>query len=382
MAKGLKILAALGALVLVAVLLLHTGLARRAFFGLFAYVKGVEVLGPTVVREPPTDSPYETWLKQARLEVPMFEGLEIDDVATIALRPWPQMGEGVTGLYLRFADYQIIDGRVLEIPTRGMTASQRHVYETGVYFISGSGYTIMQQEGEQEQRVAWNQGDLLSVPLNVRHQHYSTGDQPARMLMVTSFPFVLNVIRSEEFITENPFVFSDRYDGAPDYFRRTKSAGDRAVSANFVEDIQSIDTHPYDYRGEGTETMRWLMAGNSMLSLHVSEIPPKMFMKAHRHSSDAFILLLSGEGFSVTWPEGAYHDRVRVDWKAGTLFVPPTYWYHQHLNTGSTPARHLAINAPALVRNIGLRFSDQLELDNEEVRAEWNRELEKAASEQ
>jgi len=119
------------------------------------------------------------------------------------------------------------------------------------------------------------------------------------------------------------------------------------------------------------------MAGNSMLSLHISEMPPLTYKKAHRHSGDAFILLLSGDGFSLTWPGGFFDKRKRVDWKAGTLFVPPMYWYHQHLNTGSTPARYLAINTPAVIRNIGLRFIDQLEVDIEGVREEWETEVAK-----
>lgn len=380
--KGLKLLAALGALLLTAGLLLHTGLARRAFFELFAYVKGVEVLGPTIVREFPADSPYENWLKQARLDVPMLEGLMIDDIERVALRPWPKLGEGITGLYLRFADYQMTDGRIVEIPAAGHTASQRHLYEQGIYLVTGSGYSVLQQEGVPDRRIEWQQGDLFAVPLNVRFGHYNTGREPARMLVVTSFPLMLNVMNSEEFLEQNSFVFSDRYDGAADYFGRVENADKFTHSKNFVDDILHARTQRDDYRGVGNESIRWLMAGNSMLSLHVSQIPPRRYAKAHRHSSDAFILLLSGEGFSVAWPEGAYHDRVRVDWKAGTLFVPPVYWYHQHLNTSTIPARYLAINVPAFVRNIGLRFTDQLEVDNKAVRAEWDRELEKAAREQ
>jgi hypothetical protein len=75
-----------------------------AFFELFAYVKGVDVLGSTIVRELPTDSPYQAWLEKAKTEIPVFEGVGIEDVATVALDSWPQMGQGVTGLYLRFAE--------------------------------------------------------------------------------------------------------------------------------------------------------------------------------------------------------------------------------------------------------------------------------------
>lgn len=376
MARILKIVGGLGVLAVAAFALLHTGLARRAFFELFAYVKGVEVLGPTIVREPPTDSPYQAWLEAARKEIPVFEGLVIDDVASITLKPWPQVGEGVTGLYLRFADFQMTDGRIIEIPTGGKTLSQRHLYEQGIYFISGSGYTILRQEGAPEQRVEWSRGDLLSVPLNVRHEHFSTGAGPARMLVVTSFPLLMNVMASSDFVAENPYAFTDRYDASPDSSEPVESNYDQLVASIFVADIRHAKTSPFDYRGKGNTTAGWHMAGNSMLSLHISEMPPKMYKKAHRHSNDAFILLLSGEGFSLTWPEGSYNKRRRVDWKAGTLFVPPTYWYHQHLNSGSTPARYLAINTPAVVTNLGLRFKDQLEVNIEEVRVEWERAIE------
>lgn len=376
LSNRLKILTGLGVSVLAIAIFLHTGFARRAFFELFAFVKGVEVLGPTVLREQPTDLPYQRWLAAARKKIPVFEGLVIDDVASIPLRPWGQMGEGVTGLYPRFADYQMTDGRILEIPAGGQTTSERRLYEQGIYLISGSGYTVLQQEGIPQQRVEWRAGDLISIPLNVRHQHFSTGMAPARMLIVTSFPLLLNVTNNEAFIADNPFAFTDRYDGSPDYFERVENNDDHLVTSNFVEDIRHTETLPFDYRGKGNEAVAWLMAANTMLGLHISEMPPKMYKKAHRHSSDAFILMLSGEGFSLTWAEGAYDKRRRVDWKAGTLFVPPTYWYHQHLNTGSSPARYLAITA-TVVANMGLRFSDQLEVDMQEVRTEWEKEMKK-----
>jgi len=112
------------------------------------------------------------------------------------------MGEGVHGLYLRFADYQMSDGRILEIPVGGTTTRQRHLYEKGIYFMGGPGHTIIQQEGEEPQRLDWDLGSLFSVPLNVRHQHFNDSDKPVRLLAVTSFPFVLNMVNNEPFINE------------------------------------------------------------------------------------------------------------------------------------------------------------------------------------
>jgi uncharacterized RmlC-like cupin family protein len=335
----------------------------------------VDVLGPTIVRVPPENSPYDRWLRMARTEMPVLDDLVIDNVSNVALRPWPQMGEGVTGLYLRFADYQIIDGRILELPPGGATVSQRHLYEKGIYFLGGPGHTIIQQAGEEPQRVDWQAGSLFSAPLNVRHQHFNDSDQPVRLLAVTSFPLVLNSFNSERFIADDPFAFTDRYEGDAAFLSRNDSLGKRRYATNFVDDVLQAETELFEIRGKGSGNVGWTMAGNSMISMHVSDIPPQSYKKAHRHSSDAFILLLSGTGYSVTWPEGFYSKRHRVDWQPGTLFVPPTYWYHQHLNTGSTPARFLAINAPGLVINLGLRFEDQLEEDLPEIRAEWQQEI-------
>lgn len=375
MSRAPKVALTLAAAALLGVLALHTGLARHAFFVVFTYVKSTDARPPTVVREPPTPSPYERWLEQARPEMPVFEGLVIKNVHTVGLQPWPQMGEGVTGLYLRFADYQVNDGRILQIPASGSTIEQRHLYEKAVYILTGSGFTLLQQEGAPVVRVDWSADDLLAVPLNVRHSHHAASDGPARLIAITSFPLMMNVTDDSTFVTHNDYAFYGRYDGSPDYFREVAGPGGLKTTTNFVEEIRSTPTRPYEYKGKGAHTMRWAMAGNSMLSMHILDMPARNYMKAHRHSSEAFILLLSGEGFSLAWPEGAYDKRIRVDWQAGTLFVPPTFWYHQHLNTGASTARHLAINAPVLVRNLGLRFSDQLEIDADEVRAEFERAL-------
>jgi uncharacterized RmlC-like cupin family protein len=352
-------------------------LLRQAFYELFAYVKGVDVLGPTTVRELPTDSPYQAWLQQVAAEVPLHAGTMIEDVAAVPLRPWPQQGEGVRGLYLRFADYQILDGRILEIPVSGTTTSRRLFYEQAIYCIEGSGGTVLQQEGAAEQRVEWQQGDLFCVPLNVRHRHFSAGAGPARLLAVTSFPLVLNTFGSADFVHDNPCVFRSRYDGSPDYFTPVEDSDGLAVNTHFTRDIRRVKTRSFDYRGHGNTTIRYLMAGNTMLNIHVSEMPSQAYKKAHRQSGEAFVLMLSGEGFSLAWPEGAQAGKRRVDWRAGTLFSPPFYWYHQNLNPNPAPARYLAINTPTLVRNLGLRFSDQLEVDDAAVKAEWARELAK-----
>jgi hypothetical protein len=77
-----------------------------------------------------------------------------------------------------------------------------------------------------------------------------------------------------------------------------------------------------------------------------------------------------------------------VNWKDGAVLSPGNRMYHQHFNTGTTPARYLALRLggnPELGssrRNDEYwaeRMSDQVEYENEDpaIRSEYEAELTK-----
>jgi len=333
--------------------------------------RGFEKLGrPLRVR--PGNTPYEDWLVTAKTEIPVHECQYIDDVNTIPLKSWTQQGDGVRGLYLRLADYQISDGRILEIPAMGGTIPARPMFEMAVYFLGGPGHTIIREEGKPPRQIDWNQRSVYAIPLNTSYQHFNDSEEPVRLLAVTSFPFMLNSTNSEAFISDNPFEFTERT--GKEEGRKIRVRTNREF-LDFVPDALDVALGDHSVRGKGIRNMYWTMSGNSMIDVNVSEMAGRTIKRAHRSTSDATVLMLSSEGYAVTWPEGAWDKRIRINWREGTLIAQPLYWYRQFMNTGVTPARNLTMSARSLVENLGLRFLDQMENDLPEIRKEWEAEL-------
>ncbi len=65
----------------------------------------------------------------------------------------------------------------------------RHYYETLLFILEGSGYSII--EGE---RVEWEAGDIIYAPPWAWHQHFNTDpDKEVRYIACTNAPLLQNV---------------------------------------------------------------------------------------------------------------------------------------------------------------------------------------------
>lgn len=100
------------------------------------------------------------------------------------------------------------------------------------------------------------------------------------------------------------------------------------------------------------------LADFEILSAHIAELKPGGASKRHRHTTEAYLYVVKGFGFSVINFEGE-PEKV-VEWSEGTLFAPPRWAWHQHFNLDETDtSRYLAIQDTGLVRTMRLHQIEQ-----------------------
>lgn len=289
--------------------------------------------------------------------IPNHTGLMIYDVNNVETAPWDRTGQ--RGAFINLYGMEgATDIQVHELEGRGETKQIRHLHEQIVYVSQGSGMTVI-GEGENEQSFEWKTDSLFFVPPNTPYKHVNLSEEePARLLAETPLPQLLTMVRNERFIFENDFDFwsdvdsEDYYDTDGALMEKSPDSGMSNKApvywlANFIPDIAKFDKlEANTLRGAGGATVGFPFPQTSMYS-HISEFPTGTYKKAHRHHPGANVCILSGEGYTLMWrPE--WDEKVKMDWQAGSLFTPPARWYHQHFNTGSTPARYFALHGTQL----------------------------------
>jgi quercetin dioxygenase-like cupin family protein len=289
-------------------------------------------------------TPYAFW--QETEGIPGYDGYWIEDVRIVELGDWPRTGGKGAFVNLNGAGMNC-DAHINEIPPKQQLNAERHLYEEIVFILSGQGATVIWNDGGAKHTLEWQEGSLFSPPLNTWHQHFNAdSSRPARFISLTSAPQAINQYRNQDFIFNNPFIFSDRYRGEAgeltkpgQYIQKGVKPG-RVWETNFVANLMEFQPKEHSARGAGTRNSLFEFVGNTM-SAHLSAFPPGKYKKAHRHGPGAHIVILTGNGYSLMWPEGT--EPQRIDWRPGSLVVPPLDWYHQHFCPGPEPARFIAL---------------------------------------
>ncbi len=71
-----------------------------------------------------------------------------------------------------------------------------------ILILNGEGKTEVWNQDGPKVVCNWQAGSLFAIPLNASHQHFNTGDKPARYLAVTSAPPVMDLFHNHDFIAD------------------------------------------------------------------------------------------------------------------------------------------------------------------------------------
>ncbi len=293
------------------------------------------------------ETPYTRWVRGEGLDI--IGAHYVPNLHTVPLKPWARRGGA--GVYINHeASRTSNDCYVCEIRPGGKLAPQRQLFEEMIFVLDGRGSTAVWNDAGQRITFEWKAGSLFAIPLNAWHQHFNgSGAVPARFVAVTNGPVVINLYEDVEFVFNTQHDFKNRFAGEPDYFSNKGEQKGLLLETNFVADAVNLPLISAKERGAGGGHIRFNMARGSMNS-HISQFPVGTYKKAHAHGPGAHVIILNGEGFSMMWPEG--EEPRRYEWQVGSMIVPPNRWFHQHFNTGKTPARYLAFKYESVaIRN-------------------------------
>ena len=285
---------------------------------------------------------YRKWVESQG--IPVIRDFYIEDIRKVKLEPWEWRG-GLGAYVNLIGTGEVNDAYICEIPPGKNLKPQRYIIEEMIYVVRGQGATAVWNDGGKKTTFEWHEGSLFSPPLNTWRQHFNgSGSEPARFFAVTSAPLVVNLFHNMDFLLNNSFSFTDRFDEDLEYFSgKGKSYQVRATQVwdtNFVADVRELGLVQRNNRGAGGRFLGLELSENSMTA-HIAEFPVGTYKKAHRHGPGAHVVIIGGKGYSLMWPEGSPMER--FDWHEGSVVVPPEKWFHQHFNTGPTPARYLAL---------------------------------------
>lgn len=292
-----------------------------------------------VFREAPTT--MDKWIESQG--IPVYREFSIPNLNEVAVGPWERLA--AYGAYLALDGSEDTQGAyVLELAPGGKALPEKHIYEEVFYVLSGRGAATIWQSNGSKRTFEWHEGSLFSIPLNTWHQFFNgQSGQPTRFYVVSTAPLILNFYHNLDFVFNNDYDFTDRYDGRDGYFSADGQAlPERIWETNFVEDVRSFPLMEWKERGAGGANRRFHLAEGTMAA-HISRFPVGTYKKGHFHGPGAHVVIIQGQGYSLLWEEGKEDQRVRIDWKEGSVLVPPNRWFHQHFNTTPEPAAYLAI---------------------------------------
>ncbi len=326
--------------------------------------------------------PYETFIQS--VGIPIHRGYFIEDGRTVELGEWKER-ECKAAFCVLAGQEGVSETRVSEIAPGQTLPPIRFSLDEIIYVLSGRGLTTIWAGDGPKRTFEWHTRSIFMIPKGCTYQMTNTqGNAVVRLLHTSSLPMAMGLIPDPEFYFNSRYndpelLYKEDIFAAAKMTQNANGRDDRPIwYGNFFPDMAAWDKlHTYEERGAGGLRVG-IQFTNSAYWSHMSVFPSRTYKKAHRHGPGVLIVIPSGDGYSIMWPEGK--DKVVVPWHEASIFVPPDRWFHQHFNVGVEPARYLAFHPPGRGRESAPDPArDQIEYVAEDpfVRATFAQELAK-----
>lgn len=298
---------------------------------------------------------YDAWVKEQ--EIPVHKGYFVSDFKTAEVAPWKQ--RGTYGCFFELAGQQGWTQICVEEISPGTTSKPfRMVTDDLIFVADGRGTTTVWAEGEPEISFEWNKFSLFLVPGNFWYRFSNMqGNKPCRVVHYNYLPMVTEGVRDRKVLFECPVVERSRLYGGKEPYSAAQAVNVAGVErgsvwrGNFFPDTLAWDRmERAGAMGVSSLHVNLRFPGSPIFA-HMSEFEPFTYKKAHRHGPGTVVIILSGEGYSLMWPEGK--EKVVCPWHEGSAFVPPNEWFHHHFVLSPTPARALALHRSRLHPGLG-----------------------------
>ncbi|HEY0951111.1 hypothetical protein [Nocardioides sp.] len=289
--------------------------------------------------------PYKDWAEGEGIPIHLDFG---HDLLALETGPWERYGaRGCFAHTKGMGDF--MSNYVLEVEPRKNTEVVRHLYEAFFFVLAGHGSTVVWLPDGSQRTFEFGPKALFAIPLNCRYQIFNgSGSEPVRLSVTNDAPLTINLYHNLNFVFENDFAFTDRVsdpkyfegEGQHNVYNKSSVKVQNVWETNFVHDLTSFKLYEFEGRGKGSMNVNFILAEGTMHS-HVSQMPVGRYKKGHRHAAGTHVHAVDGSGYSLLWYEGD-EEFVELPWRHGIMYTPPFWMYHQHFNTGDTPARYVA----------------------------------------
>jgi len=105
----------------------------------------------------------------------------VPDVRSLHLYEWTARGAGGRNVLMELA-HSSMSAHVSEFPVGTYKKAHRHGPGAHVIILAGKGFSNLWRAGEDVVRCDWKPNSVVVPPANWFHQHFNTGDRPARYL--------------------------------------------------------------------------------------------------------------------------------------------------------------------------------------------------------